>query len=231
MDRYARKITQWPVRERPRERLLGSGPESLSDAELMAIILRTGSGGDTSVDLARYLLTRFGGLRGVDGCSVSELSALKGMGPAKTAQIKAAFELAKRLVENQGRVRDRVTCSADVHRRFQLRMRDLGREEFRVLYLTGRNDIIDDKILFEGSLRESVVSPREIILHAVQRSAASVILMHNHPSGNPDPSQEDREVTAKIVRACRYVDISVLDHIIIGRDSYFSFADHGLMGN
>ena len=231
MARYAPKITEWPLQERPRERLLEFGAESLSDAELLAIILRTGSGEETCIDLARQMLGLYGDLRGLDQQSAETLCQIKGIGTAKAAQIKAALELARRLIRSKGRVRDRVTCSEDVHRLFQLRLRDLGREEFYTLFLSACNDIIDDKSLFQGSLSQSVVSPREIILYAVQCRAASVILMHNHPSGNPNPSREDKEVTAKIVQACRYVDITVLDHIIIGRDSYFSFADHGLIGS
>jgi DNA repair protein RadC len=229
MVRFAAKIPDWPEDERPRERLLKHGPDSLADAELLAIILGTGSGQNTSVDLARHLLSRFDGLRGIDVQPAETLCEINGIGIAKAAGIKAALELAKRLAQQRWRVREGVTCSQDVYRLFHLRMRDLGREEFRALFLTGRNVILSEKILFEGSLRESVVSPREIILSAVQLSAASVILLHNHPSGDPFPSSEDKVVTRKIAQACEYVDISVLDHIIIGKDSYYSFADHGLM--
>lgn len=217
--------------ERPRERLFKYGPETLSEAELLAILLRTGNSGDTAVDMARALLQKFSGLRGLDQQPAQSLSQVKGIGQAKAAQIKAAFELAKRIVQETHAVRDRVRSSDDVYRRVRLQMRDLGREEFWILFLTGRNEIISQKKLFEGSLAESVVSPREIILTAIQQAAASVIMIHNHPSGDPEPSQEDRNITQKIVRACQYCDVSVLDHLIIGRDSYFSFADHGLLQN
>ncbi len=229
MGQYSIKIPEWPADERPRERLLQYGAEHLSDAELLAILLRTGSSQGTSVDLARYLLGEYNGIRGIDQQPAQVLCQVNGIGEAKAAQIKAAFELAKRLVQQKSDVCNQVRCAEDVHRLVYLRMRDLGREEFRVLYLTRKNDVIADKVLFEGSLAESVVSPREIILSAVQLSAASVILLHNHPSGDPGPSQEDKNVTRKIVQACKYIDLAVLDHIIIGKESYFSFADEGLL--
>ena len=229
MGTYNTKIPDWPEDERPRERMLNHGPEALSEAELLGILLRTGDGKNTSVDLARLLLKKFDGLRGLDQKPVNVLCEVKGIGLAKACQLKAALEIAKRLVQQQSRVRDRISSSEDIYKLVHLRMRDLGREEFRVVFLSRRNEIIADKVLFEGSLAESVASPREIILNAVQLSAANVILLHNHPSGNPNPSNEDKNITQKIVKACKYVEISVLDHLIIGKDSYFSFADHGLI--
>jgi len=229
MGQYSIKIPDWPEDERPRERMLKHGTDALSEAELLAIVLRTGNGKNSAVDLARHILNKYDGLRGLDGQSIEELQSINGIGLAKAAQIKAALEIAKRLAVQKWRVQDRVKSSEDIYRIVHLRMRDLGREEFRVLFLTARHDILTEKKLFEGSLMESVVSPREIILNAVQQSAASIVLLHNHPSGDPSPSPQDKNVTAKIVEACRYVDITVLDHIIIGKDSYFSFADHGLI--
>jgi len=229
MGQYSIKIPDWPEDERPRERMLKHGRDALSEAELLAIVLRTGNGKNSAVDLARHILNKYDGLRGLDGQSIEELQSIKGIGLAKAAQIKAALEIAKRLAVQKWRVQDRVKSSEDIYRIVHLRMRDLGREEFRVLFLTARHDILAEKKLFEGSLMESVVSPREIILAAVQQSAASIVLLHNHPSGDPTPSPQDKNVTAKIVEACRYVDIQVLDHIIIGKDSYFSFADYGLI--
>jgi DNA repair protein RadC len=229
MGNYTSKIPDWPEEERPRERLIQHGADALSETELLAIILRTGNGHDTAIDLARHLLNQYDGLRGLDSQTAEALCQVKGIGPAKAAQIKAALELAKHLAQQKWRVNDRIQCSEDAYKLMHLRMRDLGREEFRVLYLTGRNDLISEKTLFKGSLSESVVSPREIILTAIQQTAASIILLHNHPSGDPTPSHEDKSVTQKIVEACRYVDLNVLDHLIIGRDAYFSFTDHGLL--
>jgi DNA repair protein RadC len=225
------KIRDWPEHERPRERLAQYGPEALSEVELLAIILRTGNGKQSAIELARYLLNEFDGIRGLDTKSIEELKNVHGIGTAKAAQIKSALEFAKRLAQQKWRKLDRIQSSNDVYNLVHLRMQDLKREEFRTLFLTSRNEVIADKKLFEGSLTESIVSPREIILTAVQQAAVSVILLHNHPSGHPLPSNEDKLVTKKISMACRYVDIAVLDHIIIGKDSYYSFADQGLLGN
>ncbi len=229
METYRTKIPDWPQDERPRERMLHNGPEALSEAELLAIILRTGNGKVTSVDMARSLLKEFGGIRGLDAVSIQQLQTVKGIGLAKACQIKSALELSKRLVKQKWRVNEHISCSDDVYQLVHLRMRDLGREVFKVLYLSARNQVLKEKTLFEGSLCESVVSPREIILEAVQAAAANIILLHNHPSGNPSPSHEDRNVTDKICAACKYFDVNVLDHIIIGKDSYYSFADQGLL--
>ena len=208
---------------------MNSGPDALSDAELLGIILRTGNRNSTAMDLARQLLDEFGGVRGLDAQPAVAMCDVNGIGVAKAAQIKAALELAKRLVQQQWISRERISTSEEAYQFVRLRMRDLHREQFRTLFLTTRNEIITEKTLFEGSLTESVVSAREIILSAVQLAAASVILLHNHPSGNPAPSNEDKSITKKLATACRYADISVLDHIIIGKDSYFSFADEGLL--
>jgi len=230
MSDYPNRITDWPEEERPRERLLHCGPDALSEAELLAIILRVGAGRTTAVDLARQLISRFNGLRGLDAAPVAALREVKGMGDAKACQIKAALELAKRFSQQRwNRQEVRVQNSEEVYRYLHLRLRDLSREVFQVLFLTTRHDIITDRILFEGSLTESVVSPREIIAAALQDAAAAVILVHNHPSGDPHPSSEDKKVTEKIILACRPFDLTVLDHLIIGRDSYFSFADQGLI--
>ncbi|HNW61127.1 MAG TPA: DNA repair protein RadC [bacterium] len=230
MPDYPNRITDWPEEERPRERLLHYGPDALSEAELLAIILHTGAGKTTVVDLARQLITRFNGLRGLDAAPVASLQEIKGMGDAKACQIKAALELAKRFSQQRWtRQEVRVQSSEDVYQYLHLRLRDLKREVFQVLFLTTRHDIIADRILFEGSLTESVVSPREVIATALQHAAAAVILVHNHPSGDPHPSTEDKRVTDKIILACRPFDLAVLDHLIIGRDTYFSFADQGLI--
>ena len=229
MNEYVSKIKDWPEQERPRERLMKFGPDALSDSELLGILLRIGNHQNSAMDLARCLLSTFGGLRGLDTQPASALCQVNGIGMAKAAQIKAALELAKRLVQQKWTAQKQINSSEDAYSYIHLRMRDLSREEFKVLFLTMRNEILAEKTLFEGGLAESVVSPREIILSSLQLSAASVILLHNHPSGNPHPSKEDRRVTEKIVTACRYADIKVLDHIIIGKDSYFSFADEGLI--
>jgi DNA repair protein RadC len=229
MVQYSAKIPDWPEEERPRERLLHKGAQALSDAELLAILLRTGSEKMTSVDLARKLLHDYEGFRGLDMAHINRICEEKGIGLAKAAQIKAALELSKRLAHQQWRRQDQIKSSEDVFQMMRLRMRDLPREEFHGLFLTIRNEIICDKVIFEGSLTESLVSAREIIRLAIEEKAVNVILLHNHPSGDPSPSPEDKKVTQKITTACKYVDVSVLDHIIIGKESYFSFADAGLL--
>lgn len=231
MPQYVKKIKDWPENERPRERLMNYGAEALSDSELLGIILRTGNEKNSAMDLARFLLSQYGGLRGLDKEPTSNLCKIKGIGIAKATQIKSALELAKRLAQQKSTIKEKIHSSEDVYHFIRLRMRDLGREEFRVLFLTTRNEIIAEKLLFEGSLAESIVSPREIILMSLQLSAANIILIHNHPSGNPQPSLEDKKITEKICKACLYADILVLDHIIIGKDSYYSFADEGLLEN
>ncbi len=229
MAEYGRKIPDWPVDERPRERLLQQGAEDLSVAELLAILLRTGSGNETALDVARNLLKQFGDLRGLDMQTAAALTEVKGVGSAKACQIKAALELAKRLVQEEWKKSERIHCSDDAFRYVHLRMRDLSREVFRVLFLTNRHDIIADEEIFKGTLAESVASSRDIIKAALRCNAAAVILVHNHPSGEALPSPEDKQITHKIIEACRYVDIKVLDHIIIGRDAFYSFADEGML--
>ncbi|MDZ7372772.1 MAG: DNA repair protein RadC [candidate division KSB1 bacterium] len=226
---YVRRITEWPESERPRERLLRLGAESLSDAELLAIILRTGGREGSAIDLARHLLTQAGGFRGLDRMSAEELCRIPNVGTAKAAQIKAALEIGKRFRLEQREEGERVHCSDDVYHLVGPMMRDLPREEFRVLFLTQRNQVIANKVLFEGSLTESIASPREILREALNLSAASLILIHNHPSGDPTPSEEDRRVTQRIRAACETMGVQLLDHIIVGRNSYFSFADRALL--
>jgi len=223
------KIPEWPEEERPRERLITHGPERLSDAELLAILLRVGGKDDTAIDLARRLINEFSGFRGLDSRSVAELCQVNGIGPAKAAQIKAALEIAKRLFRETIHLEDKVQSSEDVYHLVRPYLRDLTREVFRVVFLTSRNRVIGEKSLFEGSLTESMVSPREVIKEAVNRGAASIVFIHNHPSGDPSPSEEDRRMTARLKQACEVVGITVLDHIIVGRDRYFSFADEGIL--
>ncbi len=229
MARYTTKITEWPEDERPRERLIKFGADKLSDAEILAILLRVGNKETTAIDLARHILKEFGGFQGIDARSVSELCQVHGIGIAKAAQIKAALELGKRLFLEDVRIKDKVESSDDVYQIVNPHIQNLGREIFKILLLTSRNKIILEKIIFEGSLTESLVSPREIIKEAINHSAASIVFVHNHPSGNPEPSEQDKRVTTQLKNACQVVGINVLDHLIIGKKSFFSFADAGLL--
>lgn len=229
MTRYRSKIPEWPEDERPRERLTRFGADKLSDSEILAILLRVGSQETTAIDLARKLIQEFGGFRGLDAKSVSELCKINGIGLAKAAQIKAALELGKRLFIEEVNLKQKIECSDDIYKIVSPHLRSLSREVFKVILLTSRNTLIAEKTIFEGSLTESIVSPREIIKEAINQSAASVVFVHNHPSGNPAPSEEDKRVTNQLKSACQVVGINVLDHIIIGHKGFFSFADSGLL--
>jgi DNA repair protein RadC len=223
-------IKDWPDEERPRERLFRFGAHTLSDAELVAILLRTGdaASGQNALDMARALLNRFGGLRGLAGREVQELCRMQGMGFVKAAQVAAAIEIGRRL-EAPDIDRVSFTSSVDVARYFSPRLRDLKKEVFIVLLLDARNRLIRSVTVSEGSLTSSIVHPREVFKPAILESAASVIFLHNHPSGDPAPSQDDLKITAQLVEAGRLIDIRVLDHIIIGHRSFVSLAGKGLI--
>lgn len=229
MARYSPKIPDWPEDERPRERLIKFGADKLSDAEILAILLRVGNHDTTAIDLARKLLQEFGGFHGLDARSVAELCQVNGIGEAKAAQIKAALELGKRFFLESVRVKDKVEGSDDVYKIVSPHLKNLSHEIFKVLLLTSRNTLIAEKTLFEGSLMESIVSPREVIKEAINHAAAAVVFVHNHPSGNPEPSEEDKRVTKLLKAACQVVGVNVLDHVIVGDKGYFSFADSGLL--
>ncbi len=229
MNAYKLKITDWPENERPRERLVKNGAQSLSDAEILAIILRVGNQEKTAIDLARSIIKDLGGFRGLDTRSIAEFCQINGIGPAKAAQIKAAIELGKRLFLEENKASQKVESSEDVFKIVGPHLENLDHEVFKVLLLTSRNTIILDKDLFQGSLAESLVSPREVIKEALNYSAASIVFVHNHPSGQPSPSEEDITVTRRLKNACETVGVKVLDHIIVGKKSYYSFADSGLL--
>lgn len=229
MKKYILKIKDWPEHERPRERLIKYGADKLQDAELLAIILRTGGVEDTAIDLARILLNKFGSFRGLDAKSVGELCEVNGVGPAKAAQIKAAMEIGKRMTSEQVKIKERIDSCEDVYKLVGTYMRDLNREEFKIILLTSRNNLISERTLFEGSLTESIVNAREIVKEALNNSAAGIVFVHNHPSGDPSPSTEDKNITQRLVNACKLVGIKPFDHVIIGKERYYSFAENGLI--
>jgi len=226
---YTAKIKDWPEDQRPRERLLQLGAEQLTDAELLAIILRFGNAETTALGLAQKLLSSFDGFRGLESRSSAELCNLPGLGPAKVAQLKAALEVGKRFNAEKDTDREVVHSSRDIFARLSLSLRDRTREVFVVLFLSVRNHVIRERILFEGSLTESMVSPREVIKEALNESAASLVFAHNHPSAVPTPSPDDIQLTKKLVKACSAVGIRVLDHVIIAGERYFSFADEAML--
>jgi DNA repair protein RadC len=220
-------ITHWPETERPRERLLAKGPEALSDSQLLAILLRTGRRDSSAVQVAMELLRCAGGLAGLARCGIEELCNVPGVGPAKAAQLKAAVELGRRSMAAPLTTGTRLSCSADLFKHFHPALRDLKREIFKVVLLDAKNTVTKETTVSEGSLTLSVVHPREVFALAVRESAAAVIFLHNHPSGDPTPSPEDRQLTDRLVAAGTLLGIRVLDHVIIGDGRYVSFADEG----
>ncbi len=219
-------IKEWPEQERPRERLFLSGPESLSDGELLAILLRTGSRGKNAVDLGRYLLSRMADLRSLGRATPVELASIPGVGRARAAQILAAAELGRRIGSLPISPGEPARTSGDVFRHFRPLFAGKKAEEFHVLLLDTRHRLIRTVPISKGSLSASVVHPREVFLAAIRESAAAMILIHNHPSGEPTPSPEDRRLTERLAQAGEILGVPVLDHVVVGEDSYYSFADH-----
>ena len=223
-------IKEWPESYRPREKLLENGPETLSKAELLAIILRTGeaSTGQSALDHGRALMTRFeDSFRRLEEASVQDLCTIKGIGPAKAAQIKAALEIAKRFAQEEIRRGEQFRSSAEVFNHYREHLGALKKEEFHVLLLDAKNRKIKDVRVSEGSLTSSLVHPREVFNPVIRESAAAVILIHNHPSGDPLPSQEDLQITRRLREIGEVMGIRVLDHLIIGKGKYISFVDDG----
>jgi len=227
-----RRIKDWPEAERPREKLLNNGSETLSDAELLALILRTGDAASqtSALDHGRMLLTRFGSLRELAGATIGELCELRGIGPAKAAELLAVFQIARRFATQALRPGDRFTSSAEVFRHYHERLRDRRKEVFLALLLDSKNRVLREVQVSEGSLTASIVHPREVFAPVVRESAAAVLFIHNHPSGDPTPSREDLEITTRLREAGELMGVRVLDHIIIGSGDYVSFVDRGLMG-
>jgi len=220
-------IRNRPETERPREKLLMFGPESLSNAELLAIILRIGIAGKSAIQLASDIIDDFGGLRGIFSTSSEDLSKTKGLKTAKIAQLKAALELSKRFLQEDLKQKPILESSQEVFNYLYQSMRDLDTETFKIILLNGQNQIIDTIDVFRGSINSSSIYPREVIKLALKHSAPALVFVHNHPSGIPKPSEGDKELTRKLVFACMTVEIKVHDHIIIGDNKYYSFADEG----
>lgn len=218
-----------PVELRPRERLCKDGPDSLSAAELLAIILRTGHQTGTAIDLAVQLLSRFSGLKGLLAANVEELSGVKGIGPAKAAQIKAALEIGRRVALAAAPDKPVIKSPGDVSTLMMEKIRHHDREYFIVLNLNTKNQVIAEDTVSIGSLNASLVHPRELFKNAIKRSAAALILVHNHPSGDPAPSREDIDVTRRVAEAGKLLGIEVLDHVVIGDLKYVSFKEKGLI--
>ncbi|MFZ4394115.1 MAG: RadC family protein [Kiritimatiellia bacterium] len=224
-------IKNWPVEERPRERLLTEGAEKLTPAELLAIILRVGQGtfkkgmsGQNASDFARTLLADFHDLRGLDRAHVQDLLKVPGLGPAKVAQIKAAFELGKRLCAGK-LTAPAFESSQTVADHFRPRFTGKRQECVMAVFLDGQNKPLGEKDITEGTPTQATVYTRRIIEESLRLSAAAIVLVHNHPSGNPEPSAGDDETTRDLQKACKLVQLILLDHIIVGESEHYSYAD------
>ena len=230
---YRTSIKNWPELERPREKLIKKSAGYLSDCELLAIILRTGIGNSkkriSALDLAKKLLGRYGSLKSLLDLSLSEFLSIKGVGKAKAAQVIAAFELGRRAISEKNGNNVSFRCSEEVANYYIPLLKDLKKEQFRVLLLDIKNRVIKEVLISQGSLTSSIVHPREVIKPAVKESAASVIFIHNHPSGDPEPSADDMEITDRLCKSCSIMGISVLDHIIVAEGGYFSFKQKKLI--
>lgn len=222
-------ITDWPDAERPREKLLARGPDSLSDAELLAIFLRTGVRGKTAVDLARDLLGEFGSLRALLAADHARFCQAKGLGTAKFAQLQAALEMSRRYLREVIDRGDSLSSPADTRDFLTSQLKHYPHEVFACLYLDNQHRPIRFEELFRGTIDSASVYPREVVRSALKHNAAAVILAHNHPSGHTEPSRADAQITQRLKAALALVDIRVLDHLIIGDGPALSLAEHGLV--
>ncbi|MCC6473704.1 MAG: DNA repair protein RadC [Burkholderiales bacterium] len=222
-------ISEWPESERPRERLLRNGPQSLADAELLAICLRTGIRGRSAVELARELLARFGSIRALFCAATQDVRATPGMGAAKCAQVLAALELARRSLREELETRGVLNSPREVRDYLGLVLARTDREVFVALMLDAQHRVLASEELFHGTLTQTSVYPREVVKAALRRNAAAVIFAHNHPSGVTEPSHADELLTRSLKSALALVDVQVLDHFIVAGGRILSFAERGLL--
>ena len=222
-------MERWPVGERPRERLYWNGAEALADAELLALQLGSGRRGKSAVEVAREMLAAYGSLADVAARDPNELARVPGVGPAKAARLASAFELTRRLRARTPGARLVLSAPADVYAAFAPLMEDLPREVFRVALLNAQNGLLRDLVISEGTLSSSLVHPREVFKPAILEGAASIILLHNHPSGDPTPSREDVRLTRQLAEAARLMDLRIHDHVVVGRGRYVSLAEKGII--
>ena len=220
---FIMKIKDLPEQNRPRERFLKHGPSALSDAELFAIILRTGSPNENVIDMSNRLIKEYE-LKKLFDCSLKELQEIKGIGPSKAMQILAMAELGKRYSQAKNPIK-KISSAKDVFDLFKKRLIDEKRENFIALHLDSKNKVIKEEIISIGNLDTSIVHPREVFKSAIKESANAIILLHNHPSGDPKPSEQDMEITRQLKKASDFLGIKLIDHVIIGNESYFSFKE------
>ncbi len=228
-----RSIKKWPEDERPRERLLKIGASELSSAQLLAIILTTGSRNKSAIELSRELLINFSSLKEIEDASVAEFLHIKGIGTAKISQIKAALELGRRLFQS-GRdtsiQKPSFKNSREVYEYYRPKFYGLKKEKFLSALLDSKNRVFREVIVSEGTLTSSLVHPREVFRYAIKEAAAAVLFIHNHPSGDPNPSKDDILITKRLVETGNVIGINVLDHIVISDGQYMSMMEKGLMG-
>jgi DNA repair protein RadC len=222
-------LKDMPAQARPREKLLARGPAALADAELLALLLRTGLKGTGVLQLAEQLLDRFGSISGLLHAGHARLAEVKGMGPAKRAELSAVLELARRALSAQLETRPVFDSPGAVRDYLQLHLGQLEHEQFGVLFLDAQHRLLVFEVLFRGSLTQTSVYPREVVKRALALNAAAVILAHNHPSGVAEPSRADEFLTRTLKSALDLVDVKVLDHLVVGRGAVVSFAERGLM--
>jgi len=222
-------LRDWPEDERPREKLLAKGPQSLSDAELVAIFLRTGMKGKSAVDLAHQLLDKFGSLGGIAAAEQAEFIEIDGLGNAKFVQLQAAVELVRRALTQEMRGTDNLGSPQAVRKYLRLLLEHKPVEIFVGIFLDAQNRLIAAQELFSGTLTQTSVYPREVVKSALRHNAASVIFAHNHPSGVAEPSRADEVLTQALKQALALVDVRVLDHFIVGQGATLSFAERGLL--
>jgi len=222
-------ITDWPEGERPREKLLQRGSASLSDAELLAIFLRTGVIGKSAVDLARELLNRFGSLSRLVGASEADFCETKGMGQAKFVQLQAVFEMSRRALKEEMQHGDALNSPRAVRDYLQLLLGTRQQEVFLVIFMDSQHRVLVAEEMFHGTLTQTSVYPREVVKRALAHNAAAVILAHNHPSGVAEPSQADRMLTDVLKQALSLVDVRVLDHLVVTAGEILSFAEQGML--
>lgn len=222
-------IIDWPLNERPREKLISRGPQALSDAELLAIFLRTGVRGKTAVDLARDMLKEFGGLRHLLEMNYKRFSTIHGLGAAKYAQLQASLEISRRHLQ-ETLMREDVMKNSTATRHYLIaKLRQYSHEVFACLYLDNHHRVISFDELSHGSIDHAIVHPREVVKRALERNAAAVIVAHNHPSGITEPSQADKQITQQLIKALDLIQVRVLDHIIVGDGTALSMAELGLV--
>jgi len=223
-------IKNWPKDDRPREKLLKKGARALTNSELLAILLRTGIKGSSAIDLARKVMKKFGTFRNMLHVDVRDWKEFKGIGNAKVAHIQAALEIGKRFREDEVSTgKQKVSSAKDIVDILMPQMRDLKTEVFKVVYLDSNNRIIDIADTATGTVNHAMPIVREIIHSALQKFAVSIVCVHNHPSGNITPSSQDKKFTKELSDAGRLMEIKLVDHIIIGDNSYYSFADEGIL--